>query len=354
LTSEPQILGVPRAYDRYYAIQLLDAYFNTFAYVGTRSTGVNAGYYAIHRRTIPSELPSGVSPIAAPTNHVMLMSRVRVIDRNDFESALNLQREFSLSPLSAYPQVRHRTQPIQDALRSLYPIVDPSQLGSQYFDELGDAMREDPVPPEDLSLVRTFASVGIAENSHPNLDGDESLKGILREAVMKGHEAIHAHPINTSAARTVNGWSVTYSITGYTQDPLDRAALGRITPGAQINKELLYFSMLNLDGTADYVLRFERGNFPPVEAFWSLTLSGMDSFLIENPIDRYVISDRTPGLRYGSDGSLSICISERMPASGPSNWLPSAPRRLMLCLRTYQPRSELLDGRYAPPALTRA
>jgi hypothetical protein len=62
-------------------------------------------------------------------------------------------------------------------------------------------------------------------------------------------------------------------------------------------------------------------------------------FLVANPIDRYSIGDRTPGLRYGEDGSLTITIQHDQP-QGPTqraNWLPAPQGDFRPALRIYNP-----------------
>ena len=47
-----------------------------------------------------------------------------------------------------------------------------------------------------------------------------------------------------------------------------------------------------LDGSKhNYTLTFAKGQFPPVNAFWSVTMyDGQSQLLIENPINRYLIN----------------------------------------------------------------
>jgi hypothetical protein len=90
-----------------------------------------------------------------------------------------------------------------------------------------------------------------------------------------------------------------------------------------------------------------------VGAFWSLTVYDEENFLVENEINRYALGDRTPGLAYGSDGSLDIFVQHTEPADGPSNWLPAPAGRFELTLRFYEPRQEMLDGTYALPPIQR-
>jgi hypothetical protein len=78
-----------------------------------------------------------------------------------------------------------------------------------------------------------------------------------------------------------------------------------------------------------------------------------DRYLVENPIHRYAIRDRTPGLKYNSDGSLDVYISRSAPSGKESNWLPAAPSELSLALRLYVPKPEALDGSWLPPSVVR-
>lgn len=101
-----------------------------------------------------------------------------------------------------------------------------------------------------------------------------------------------------------------------------------------------------------YSMIFAKGQLPPVTAFWSVTAHDMESFdLIENPIGRYAIGDRTAGLRPNADGSLTIWIQQKA-TSDPvkrENWLPVGNEPFYLIMRTYCPEQPVLDGSWEPP-----
>ena len=108
----------------------------------------------------------------------------------------------------------------------------------------------------------------------------------------------------------------------------------------------------NFSGSNNYFLRFEPDEFPKVNAFWSLTLYGMDFNLADNPINRYSLGDRSPDLKMGDDGSLTIYIQNKSP--GPdkeSNWLPSPADEFYIVLRCYLPDKEIYEQRWFPPAV---
>ena len=128
------------------------------------------------------------------------------------------------------------------------------------------------------------------------------------------------------------------------------------------NEEAIYYVGLRdsddqlLHGTNRYVLRFPAGQLPPVQAggFWSVTMYNEASFLVENPIRRYLIRPDTEGLAYDADGSLPIYLQADRPAGKPEgNWLPAPRGVFILALRAYMPKAEALTGAWIPPAVTR-
>jgi hypothetical protein len=105
-------------------------------------------------------------------------------------------------------------------------------------------------------------------------------------------------------------------------------------------------------GDRRYELRFEHDTLPPVESFWSLTMYKADMNLVSNPIERYSIGDRTPGLQKDPDGGLTISIQAQAPEDATAaNRLPCRPSGTwFVILRMYQPEAEVIDATWAMPA----
>jgi hypothetical protein len=105
-----------------------------------------------------------------------------------------------------------------------------------------------------------------------------------------------------------------------------------------------------------YTLRFAGGQFPPVNAFWSLTMYDLpNQLLVKNPINRYLInSPMLPSLKRDPDGGLTIYIQNEAPgADKESNWLPSPKGPFMMAMRYYWPKPELLREQWNSPPLNR-
>jgi hypothetical protein len=350
LTKEPQLLHVPDTNDRYYSIQLLDAYANTFTYVGRRATGTKEATFAIVGPQWRGAIPAGVRRVDAPTSIVLAFTRTLVAGEKDLPAAQTIQRQYALAPLSAYPAV-HPPDELPESNLNLLPIPHLDTLGTEFFDTLSAGLASAPPPKEDDASVRRFAKVGIEPGRRPSRNQDQVVLSALREAVPAADTLIKKADYSSK----LNGWTVNYKVTNFIKDPLLRAAVNRFGPATHVAQEALYFSAKPeggpLSGANQYALTFPAGGLPPVDAFWSLTLYGADFALVENPINRYSIGDRTAGLRHGADGSLEIRIQNQAPKQGPANWLPAPPGPYRLVLRTYQPKPELFNGTYKLPPL---
>ncbi len=349
LAAGPQVIAVPEIRNRYYSIQLLDTYGDSFSYIGSRTTGTGAGAYAVTPPGWKGTLPGGVSNIAAPTVKVLALVRTLVSGRADLAASRAVHTAYTTGALAAWPQGR---QPgiVRGESLNVFPVIDLSGAGAGYFDELDVLVRQYPPLPEDAANLARFAPLGIGSGNPRSAE----LTATLAAAVPAGLARIRAQ---TAASGTVvNGWRSNLSIVPFIRDPLVRAANNSYGPGAHVAREALYFSARQgpdgkpLDGTRRYRLRFAPGQTPPVDAFWSLILYDRNFFLFDNPADRYSFNDRSEGLVYGRDGSLEILIGAEQPA-GKVNWLPAPRDGFQLITRFYQPRASVFDGSYKLPAL---
>ncbi|MCA9010411.1 MAG: DUF1254 domain-containing protein [Planctomycetaceae bacterium] len=113
---------------------------------------------------------------------------------------------------------------------------------------------------------------------------------------------------------------------------------------------------LKPDGSKKYTLRFEPGQLPPVNAFWSMTMYRMPEILhVDNPIDRYLLN--APILdqfKRDADGGLTLYFQHELPGEDKeSNWLPAPEGWFMVVMRLYWPKQEALNGTWTPPQLQR-
>ena len=209
-------------------------------------------------------------------------------------------------------------------------------------------------------LYRAIVDEALARNP---LAADERLQWPpeterLRSELPRVFEELRRHE---QPQQLGGGWAIPITVrTGWGPDHLTRARVARNLIGALGIDEAMYPTAevdaqgLPLNGSQAYELRFPPGGGPKVDAFWSLTMyRRSDCLFVANPIDRYSIGDRTPGLRLDADGGLTIRVQASDPGSA-INWLPAPPGELFyVVLRLYQPRADHLEYRYTYPPLRR-
>ncbi|MFY9829859.1 MAG: DUF1214 domain-containing protein, partial [Rhodoplanes sp.] len=161
-------------------------------------------------------------------------------------------------------------------------------------------------------------------------------------------------------ARVVNFWSMNTDTMGvYGNYYLKRAIVAQFGLGANLPEDAVYPLNLGdesgkpLDGANRYLLRFEKGAVPPVDAFWSITLYDPQGFPVANPLNRFAVSSWMP-FKYEPDGSLTLYFQNDSPgADKEANWLPAPKGPFNLTMRLYAPRSGALTGKWNPPPVTR-
>jgi hypothetical protein len=344
LSQGPITLIVPPSGDRYLSVALMDMYTNNFAVLGSRTTGPDGGTF---RLIGPNDAVSGDGVIRSPTNDVWLLARILVEGPEDLDAARAVQAGLSLQGPEAPPAPRraHRSAPWAEYLASADAL-----------------MAANPPPATDLALLRRIAPLGIGK-------GDFQADRFTAEeaaAIQEGLDLARAtlFQVGGAAANSVDdGWiNPASSLGDFGQAYGYRAVVALVGLAALPPVEAMYMrgageTQGHYDGTRSWRLRIPADRKIPVDGFWSLSLYEPTPegqyFFAENPLDRFLIGDRTPGLVYGEDGSLDIWIGHDSPGAAlESNWLPAPAGPFALNLRAYLPRAEMLGGHYRlPPVL---
>ncbi|OMF54178.1 hypothetical protein BK139_19425 [Paenibacillus sp. FSL R5-0490] len=354
LTRGPVVLNVPDTNDRYYVMQLMDAWTNTFSSIGRRTTGTGAGKFAIVGPDWKGTLPANVQEVKSLTNTVWIIGRILVKGEDDYDNALVLLRQFTLSSLDG-----NKLQFVKKPANPLLfenKVEDLSAL--DFFKTMTDLMILNP----DISneaLEKQFEHIGI--DLTYGFDGykldSETIAGLNRAA--EDAFEIIANSKDELNTRIFNGWEIIYGLGTYGDEFLKRAYVAYIELGANVDEEAAYARAFTddqgkqLNGQYEYIMHFNKDQLPPVEAFWSVTMYGPDFYLVPNEMNRYAIADYTPGLEYNDDGSLDIYIQKDRPINHESNWLPAPEGEFNLVIRMYQPAAKVLNGTYEIPGVKR-
>lgn len=226
--------------------------------------------------------------------------------------------------------------------------------GIKLYDELGQAMINNPLNPPDLDLVAKLASIGIGPGKTPSVETNDTIKTALETGIQEGEKMIDARIANIGTV--VNGWSFNTETGIYGNDYLTRAAITKLGFGANIPQEAIYPTTFTdnqgkpFNGANKYTIHFEPGQTPPVDGFWSVTMYNEEKYFYDNPLNRYSIGEYTDGLKTNPDGSLDIYIQNESPGSDKeSNWLPSPADGFFMILRMYLPAEQVLNATWTPP-----
>ena len=372
LSHEPILLHVPDTHGRYYVMQLLDAWTETFDMPGKRTRGTEARWFGIVGPGWQGTLPPQVEKIIAPTNSVWLLGRTQVNGTADYDAVHAVQKGFTLIPLSEYPNgfsSAPPAPPVPPAAaaapgsspgvnRSEPPPLQVRQMSAtEFFQTVATLLETNPPHPQDAPLMKQLARVGILPGKvfNPASLGEEGQKA-LEQGLKAAADSLATPRPPGGLSETLNGWSSGFgAATGRYGIHYDaRAAVARAGLGALPPEEAMYFSCCetnaahSLSGEHAYTLHFSAAELPPVRAFWSLTLYGEDGYFVANALHRFAIGDRD-ALKFNGDASLDLFVQHVSPgADRDSNWLPAPEGKFNLSLRLYWPGEDLVRGGWKP------
>jgi len=357
LSDEPLILSLPEMGKRYHMLQMLDAWTNIFASIGTRNTGNAKTYFAVTGPNWRGSLPLGLRQIKSPTNLALLVGRIQIHDRSDCSVVRKLQTHYKLAPLSAWDKTYFPpdTLPVD---RTLDMTTQPaSQIASmdamEFFLRLMDLMKRNPSPIADKEILSNLAALGVTSSGMPFSDHPETT-GVIRAGVERGRAILES--AKNPGVMVVNGWAFSTNTGRYGADYLRRAAASKAGISTSLLEDAICFHTAidsnghSLTGRYAYVLHFPSKRTPPVKAFWSLAACSEGEGARGDSASRFSISDRGP-LMLNDDGSLDIYIQHEPNGVPGTNWLPAPQAEFDLILRLYWPRSDVWEGRWVLPAV---
>ena len=367
LRAEPIVLCVPAVEkSRYYDVQLVDMYTFNYGYIGSRATGNDAGCYAVAGPNWKGSTPAGIKQVfRSETQFGLVGYRTQLFSPSDMPNVAKIQSGYKVQPLSQF-----LNQPAPLAAPAIdFPPFSRDDMKAPFAKYLNFILQFCPPVEEEKALRARFAAIGIEAGKPFEFEKLSDLhKGEMLLGIKEGYDAIEKRRDNFGTV--VNGWLIG-SILGdrafFHGDFLLRAAGALAGIYGNSAEEAVYPLAKHdsngepLDGSKrNYTVTFAPGAYPPVNAFWSVTMyDGKTQLLIDNPINRYLInSPMLPDLKKNPDGSLTIYIQKESPgAERESNWLPAPNGPIYLVMRLYWPRTEAPsvlppgNGTWKPPAI---
>ncbi len=361
LRTEPLVITVPEIDpNRYYSIQLVDAYTHNFAYIGSRTTGNGAGNFLLTGPNWKGETPSGIKQvISSETDFVLAIFRTQLFGPEDMENVKAIQAGYMLQPLSVF--LGETVTAPAAALDYPQPLsVEDQKSSPQVFGILNFVLTSFcPTVPSETELMARFAKIGIGPGltfdiSKFSPDVQQAISDGIADA-WKEYEVFKKTRLNTGEVTSGDMFGTREVLKNNYMYRMAAAVLGIYGNSKQEAMYPMYLMDADgaaLDGSNRYTVRFGAGQAPPVNAFWSLTMYELPaSLLVANPLNRYLInSPMLPELKRDADGGVTLYIQNESPGKGrEANWLPAPEGPFMMALRLYWPKEAALDGTWTAP-----
>lgn len=338
LTAGPVLIETPDVALKYYTLNFLDMFSNA-SNIGTRTFGSKAGRYLIAPAGWSGEVPPGATLFRVATPHAWILMRVFAQKPSEVAEARAVRDAVKITPLTPSGVARGFPPPDADTAGGFLKVLD-------YI------LRTDGHPDQEDALVYRFRAIGIGGPEPFDL---ASLDPETRSGIAAGFDDAMKIIVASRAQLgmpTGTGWSRVEKAR-YGFNYLSRATINYVGLGANVDAENLSFNTFvdgdgaPLDGAkADYALTLKPP--PPVNAFWSVTLYDAGTLaLYPNGLNRYLINDRTPGLKVEPSGAVRLQIQHTKPRSA-ANWLPAPNGPFYLVVRSYLPKPEMISGGWRP------
>ena len=352
--SEPWVLVQPAADgDRFYSSVWGDLWAHIVDYPGSTNDGQKGGTYLLAPTSWKGEVPQGINRvIRGETTILGTLTRTAVFGTKDIPNMEKIQQGYRLMPLSTYlKQPAPVATPMPD-----WPVWNEANMTNAEFFRLTNFLMQFVVPNEiDRPMYEQMAKLGIGpKGRYDPAKFTPEILAAINKGITEGHKQI------VDNAATVTDSSKLYGTREFMGTRyLDRAVgveVGGIIPN--VPKQAFYGQWTKdasgavMDGSkAKYTFTFPKGQLPPVRFFWSLTMYDIKTrLLVDNPINRYSIGDRTEGLKRDPDDGLTIYVQKESPGKDKeSNWLPAPDGPMSIISRMYGPDPRILDRSYKFP-----
>lgn len=364
LKAEPIVMTVP-ATDHYFLLPLMSLWSDVFAVPGTRTTGRNvAKNFLITGPGWHGTAPAEVEVIHSPTRYVFILGRTQTNGPADYDAVHAVQSSMKLTPLSAWGKPgwvppKGKVDPTID-MKTPPPVQVDKMDAATYFGTFAELLKDNPPSPFDYPILHQLERIGFKAGQPFDLKkAPADIQAAFAKGLIDGRATVSEEGKKASGIG-VKGWAYTTHSGVYGTDYAYRAGIANCCLGENLPEDASYPS-LNVDsdgkpfdGSAKYVLRFAKGQLPPVHAFWSVTVYDTDGYFIPNTLNRQLLGSRD-NLPANADGSVDLLIQAHSPGKDKeANWLPVAMGKpFTLMMRLYSPGDKVISGDWVPPQVKR-
>ena len=372
LRNEPMVISVPKMEtERFYHFQLIDLYTHNFGYIGTLTTGNEAGNYLIAGSGWSGVTPDGIDEVMyCETSLFFVVARTQLMDVNDLEKVKRIQSEYNLQSLHEF---FGKEKPVTTSVDNFPVWNEGDQFTVASFNYIDMMLGLVNPPEEEKELMKRFAKIGLGTDDKFDINKfSPEVQEAIAKGVKEGFTELEAFikkatadPLASAKIFGTREFLKESAKKNYDMNDFYMLRTAAAHTGLYGNSgaEAIYPTYFvdnegqKLDASGNsYKIVFEEGQLPPVSAFWSLTMyDGKTQLLVENPLNRYLLnSTMMDQFVIEEDGSLSLYIQKDSPGKAlETNWLPAPKGPFYLVLRLYGPEEAALMGEWVNPPLVK-
>ena len=372
MRAEPVVYTIPEIEkERFYEVQLIDLNTHNAAYIGTVATGNVPGKYLLTGPDWKGKIPKGITKvIPIETPFLFSIHRTQLFNPSDIDNVEKIQSGYRVEPLSTFLGTK---APSVAAVIDFPEWKEGAQFNAQsfgYFDVMLSLIK---TPQEEQALMKRFAKIGLGDEGKFDIKKfSPEIQKAIEEGAKEGFTEIEnflknnsTDPLGTTKIFGTRAFLKRSAKENYNLDDffIMRATAAHAGLYGNSADEAMYPAYFvdaqgaSLDASQNkYALTFKKGEFPPVTAFWSLTMyDGKTQLLINNPLNRYLLnSPMMDDFVMNEDGSLTLYVQKESPGKElEPNWLPAPDGPFYAILRLYGPKKEALEGKWVNPPLVK-
>lgn len=364
--STPQVFSHPDMGKRFYLFEMTDLWMIDFDTPGTRTAGGKAANYLLTGPGWTGQVPKGMKQIKSATRYLVILGRTYADgSAADYKVVNALQAQLKLTPLSAWGKPYTPEASAVNPNPGFSMTAKPQEVinamdTSTYFNLMATLMCKDAPPAaEDKAILAQMARIGLEPCKPFDVSKqDAGTQAALKDIGKTGIARIEANQKNLG--RIENGWTISKGLGIYGTDYLKRATVAAFGWPANRQEDAVYpYTFVDsagdkLSGANKYTLTFPKGQTPPVNGFWSITMYLIDGgwWFVPNALNKFTVSPRDKP-KLNADGSLTLYFQHESPGKDKeANWLPAPKGDFIPMLRMYWPKAKapsILDGSWTPP-----
>ncbi|MCP9757629.1 DUF1254 domain-containing protein [Lacihabitans sp. CCS-44] len=361
LKESPLLITLPLNNLKYYSLTFTDAYSSIFEVFGSIKNISKEKAILIVGPDWKGEIPKGIKKIIkSPTNLAWVEGKVSVLDKLEMIESKKLLESIKITEIDKNESKKTWTE--RHTFPKLKTTGNPAELAlamdwKSYFAFMSQILKENQLQEYQKKYVLDFEDLGIFVGK----DFEDAKVSNKKQKGIKQGFADATELLKTEAPRqedyNKNGWSYNVgegkwgnkytksaasAFNGFNQTASEETM--KYKTSIDINKE-------KLEGNKKYKLTLKKTQLPQTKAFWTLNVLQSDKQVFENPKGKYGIGNKSKGLKYNKDGSLTIYLQAEPPKGFETNWVPTPSQNFELVLKVFAPGELVYSGEWAPPAI---